>query len=139
MLGTDTLVCATVFYVFACSATATPVVKVLDSEAIILHSSSVSNPQKGSYAYSFDTSNGIRVEESGVQKRFRHEDSSEEQFGTVSKGRYSFTFPDDTIMTVNWVADENGYQPKITYSTPIIHLPEPNDDLEVTTTINTPF
>jgi hypothetical protein len=31
-------------------------------------------------------------------------------------------------MTVNWVADENGFQPKITYGTPTILLPQPDDN-----------
>jgi hypothetical protein len=33
-----------------------------------------------------------------------------EEIGTVSKGAYSFTTPDGVILTVNWVADENGFQ-----------------------------
>jgi len=36
-------------------------------------------------------------------------------------------------MTVNWVADENGFQPKITYGTPTI-LPEPDDNEGTTIT-----
>ena len=34
-----------------------------------------------------------------------------EDIGTVSRGSYSYTAPDGTPITVNWVADENGFQP----------------------------
>ncbi len=33
-----------------------------------------------------------------------------EDIGTVSKGSYSYTSPDGVVLTVNWVADENGFQ-----------------------------
>merc|ERR1712071_580574 len=34
----------------------------------------------------------------------------EREDGTVSKGSYSFTAEDGVVLTVNWVADENGFQ-----------------------------
>jgi len=30
--------------------------------------------------------------------------------GPVKNGSYSYTAPDGTLITVNWVADENGFQ-----------------------------
>jgi hypothetical protein len=40
------------------------------------------------------------------------ESDSQEQVGTgaISRGSYSFTTPDGVVLTVNWVADENGFQ-----------------------------
>ena len=44
------------------------------------------------------------------------ESDSREQVGTgaisgaISRGSYSFTTPDGVVLTVNWVADENGFQ-----------------------------
>ena len=56
------------------------------------------------YFNSYETENGIKVSESGVQKQIGDE------AGTVSQG--SFSFPDDEgkTVSVNWVADENGFQ-----------------------------
>ena len=33
-----------------------------------------------------------------------------EERGTVSRGTYSYTEPEGRVITVNWVADENGFQ-----------------------------
>ena len=54
------------------------------------------------------------MEESGNQKLITATES-----GTVSRGSYSYTAPDGQVVTVNWVADENGFQPQGT------HLPTP--------------
>ena len=64
------------------------------------------------YNCSYESENGIKVEESGEQKVIGDE------AGTVSKG--SFSYPDEGVtITVNWVADENGFQAKGD------HLPTP--------------
>ena len=63
-------------------------------------------------AYSYEADNGIKVEESGVQKQIGFE------AGTVSRGSYSFP-ADGESFTVNWVADENGFQARGS------HLPTP--------------
>ena len=55
----------------------------------------------------FESDNGIKVEESGSQKQVGEK---AEDAGTVSKGSYSFTDAEGTVFTVNWVADENGFQ-----------------------------
>jgi hypothetical protein len=57
--------------------------------------------------YSYETENGIKVQEQGIQKRVG---PKPEDIGTVSRGSYSYTAPDGTVLTVNWVADENGFQ-----------------------------
>ena len=56
---------------------------------------------------SFESADGIKVEASGKQKKVG---PKPEDIGTVSKGSYSYTAPDGTVLTVNWVADENGFQ-----------------------------
>ena len=55
----------------------------------------------------FESEDGTKVEESGSQKQIGE---TEEEIGTVSKGSYSFTAEDGVVLTVNWVADENGFQ-----------------------------
>ena len=64
---------------------------------------------------SYETENGIVVSESGVQKQIG---AKADEAGTVSQGSYSFP-EDGRRYTVNWVADENGFQAKGD------HLPTP--------------
>jgi hypothetical protein len=61
----------------------------------------------GSYSFSFESEDGTKVEEVGEQKLVGPEP---EDIGTVSRGSYSHTGPDNVVVTVNWVADENGFQ-----------------------------
>jgi len=56
---------------------------------------------------SYETENGIKVQESGVQKQIG---ATPEESGTVSKGSYSYTSPEGQLITVNWIADQNGFQ-----------------------------
>ena len=56
---------------------------------------------------SFESADGTKVSENGNQKQVG---PKPEDIGTVSKGSYSFTTPDGVVLTVNWVADENGFQ-----------------------------
>ena len=55
----------------------------------------------------FESDNGIKVEESGSQKQVG---DKPEEAGTVSKGSYSYTSGEGVVLTINWVADENGFQ-----------------------------
>jgi hypothetical protein len=48
------------------------------------------------------------VEVTGSQKQIG---ADPENAGTVAKGSYSYTAPDGAKISVNWVADENGFQP----------------------------
>jgi len=60
----------------------------------------------------YETSDGTTVQESGVQKQVG------ENIAIVSKGTYSYVTMDGFRITVNWIADENGFQPTI-HQTPI--------------------
>jgi len=84
-----------------------------DAEPIkIIKQSQEHDTESGKYSFSYESENGIKVEESGEQKVIGDE------AGTVSKG--SFSYPDEGVtITVNWVADENGFQAKGD------HLPTP--------------
>ena len=56
------------------------------------------------------------MEESGSLKQVG---ATPEESGIVSKGSYSYTSPEGQVITVNWIADENGFQPSGD------HLPTP--------------
>merc|ERR550517_1628267 len=57
---------------------------------------------------SFEGANGIKMSEEGEQKYFG--DKEEESYGSFSRGSYSYELEGVTY-TINWVADENGFQP----------------------------
>ncbi|XP_055628616.1 cuticle protein CP14.6-like [Toxorhynchites rutilus septentrionalis] len=61
----------------------------------------------GGYAYQIETSNGIQAQETGEVKSF-----PEDVVAVVVKGSYSYTGPDGEVYTVNYIADENGFQPE---------------------------
>merc|ERR1711928_195044 len=63
--------------------------------------------ETGKYSYNFEAANGIKLNEEGEQKRFGNEP---EEVGSIARGSYSYELEGVTY-TVNWVADENGFQP----------------------------
>jgi opacity protein-like surface antigen len=63
----------------------------------------------GSYSFSYAAENGINVEESGSQRQIDPLDA--DSVGTIMRGSYSFVADDGKTYTVNWIADENGFQP----------------------------
>jgi len=63
----------------------------------------------GAYNFSFETEDGVKRSESGSQKQIDPEDP--ESVGTVMRGSYSYVEADGTVIKVDWVADENGFQP----------------------------
>merc|ERR1711972_760770 len=73
---------------------------------LIVKSSSVNDPEKGIYSYSFEGANGIILSADGQQKQIGEK---EEEAGVVSKGSYSYQM-DGMTYTVDWVADENGFR-----------------------------
>ncbi|XP_046463090.1 endocuticle structural glycoprotein SgAbd-3-like [Daphnia pulex] len=78
-----------------------------DKKPIEIVSSNSEMNADGSYSFDFESADGTKVSESGSQKQVG---PKPEDIGTVSKGSYSFTTPDGVVLTVNWVADENGFQ-----------------------------
>ena len=56
---------------------------------------------------SFESADGIKVEESGRNKQI-----SADASGMAAEGSFSYTAPDGTVVKLTWVADENGFQPK---------------------------
>ncbi|XP_055595185.1 endocuticle structural glycoprotein SgAbd-8-like [Uranotaenia lowii] len=63
------------------------------------------NPD-GTYSWSYETGNGIQAEEQGFLKN-----AGTEQAAQVAQGEYSYTAPDGQLIRVQYIADENGFQP----------------------------
>jgi hypothetical protein len=60
----------------------------------------------GNYDFSFDEENGAHREEQGTQEFNGEEDVN------VIRGSYSYISPEGESITVNYIADENGFQPQ---------------------------
>ncbi|XP_034824287.1 uncharacterized protein [Maniola hyperantus] len=76
----------------------------------------------GTYKFSYETGNGIVREETAYEKILpRARDASSSEGGEdddgdnneihVQRGSYSYTAPDGTLISVSYIADENGFQP----------------------------
>merc|ERR1712127_422349 len=78
----------------------------------ILKSERVMNDD-GSYAFSYESADGISRTETGEQKQIgdKPEDS-----GSTAQGTISRKAPNGKTVTMTFTADENGYQPKVTVS-----------------------
>ena len=61
--------------------------------------------EDGSFQYGFETTDPIQQDVAGQIKQIG------EEFGVVMQGSYSYQSPEGQTITVNWVADENGFQP----------------------------
>merc|ERR1712137_62385 len=72
----------------------------------ILRSAQLSD-ETGKYSFNYETGNGIVLKEEGEQKLIG---DKPEEVGSFSRGSYSYDLEGVTY-TVNWVADENGFQP----------------------------
>ncbi|KAF4520090.1 hypothetical protein B566_EDAN014195 [Ephemera danica] len=70
---------------------------------------------EGSYNWAYETANEIVAEEKGYLKN-RGVEGQEAQ---VAEGSYSYTDPEGRRITVTYIADENGFQPRGD------HLPTP--------------
>ncbi|ALC41597.1 Cpr49Ag [Drosophila busckii] len=88
--------------------------------ASIIKQDNVNNAD-GSFNSSYETSNGIRVENVGYLKKIivpKTETSDgqvideHEELVLVQTGSYSYSDPDGNIITLRYVADENGFQPQ---------------------------
>ena len=64
------------------------------------------NPD-GSYKWSYETGNGITAEEEGHLKNAGSENEAMEAIGM-----FAYTAPDGTPIRLEYIANENGFQPK---------------------------
>ncbi|KAH1014271.1 hypothetical protein HUJ04_003132 [Dendroctonus ponderosae] len=80
----------------------------------IVSESNELNPD-GSFSYSYVSGDGSQAQAQGYLKNAGQKDTEAE----VIQGSYSYTAPDGTPITVNWVADENGFRAEGA------HLPTP--------------
>ncbi|XP_066144075.1 cuticle protein CP14.6-like [Euwallacea fornicatus] len=103
------------------------------STPVPIISQSAETKEDGGFSYSFETGNGIKVEESGSLKEGPpslqgRSAGSEGEDGNntllVLQGSFSYTGPDGHVYSVKYVADENGFQPEGD------HLPTPPPGLE---------
>lgn len=69
----------------------------------------------GNFNYNFKTSNGINQNANGQLKDITvpavDGQGPQAGKGAVQTGSFSYTAPDGTPVKVDWVADENGFQP----------------------------
>ncbi|XP_030747948.1 endocuticle structural glycoprotein SgAbd-2-like [Sitophilus oryzae] len=71
----------------------------------IVSESNELNPD-GSFSYSYVSGDGSQAQAQGYLKNQGQKDAEAE----VIQGSYSYTAPDGTPITVNWIADENGFR-----------------------------
>ncbi|KAG4077034.1 hypothetical protein HA402_016021 [Bradysia odoriphaga] len=69
----------------------------------------------GSYKWAYETGNGIAAEEQGFLKNAGVPDAEAQ----VAQGQFSYTAPDGQVIRLQYIADENGFQPQGE------HLPTP--------------
>ncbi|KAF0311733.1 Larval cuticle protein LCP-22 [Amphibalanus amphitrite] len=62
--------------------------------------------EDGSFQYNFETSDPILVDSAGQQRQIG------DQAGIVMQGSYTFRTPEGQQVTIDWVADEKGFQPR---------------------------
>ncbi|XP_050307417.1 endocuticle structural glycoprotein ABD-4-like [Anthonomus grandis grandis] len=67
--------------------------------------------EDGSYKWSFATANQIVAEAQGFQKRLKDPSDPKEPEGQVAQGQYKYVDLDGKTIQLNYVADENGFQP----------------------------
>ncbi|CAG9769031.1 unnamed protein product [Ceutorhynchus assimilis] len=89
------------------------------STPIPIVSQSAETKEDGGFSYSFETGNGIKVEESGTLKQgapqARSLDGGNETSSdtvVVLQGSFSYTAPDGQVINLKYIADENGFQPE---------------------------
>ncbi|XP_055318517.1 larval cuticle protein 65Ag1-like [Sitodiplosis mosellana] len=101
-----------VFAALFAVALAAPQSNPADAQATIVEQNSDIDPQ-GNFQYSSKTSNGISAQEQGQLKPNPAPKSAEDPSAFIAvQGSFSYTGPDGQQYTVNYVADENGFQPQ---------------------------
>ncbi|XP_001656601.2 cuticle protein CP14.6 [Aedes aegypti] len=100
-------------------ASAAPPLNQKDAESQIVSQNSDIQPD-GSFNYAFETGNGIKVEDQGTirQVKVPKTDATGRAIGedvipvSVQTGSFQYTAPDGQIITIKYIADENGFQPQ---------------------------
>merc|ERR1712135_48727 len=80
---------------------------------VAIISSSADGDLNGNYKFNFETEDGVKRDQEGSLKQITDE-------GAVASGSYSYTDPDGNVVSLSFVADENGFQPTGD------HLPKPH-------------
>ncbi|CAB3236685.1 unnamed protein product [Arctia plantaginis] len=86
--------------------------KGTEADAVIVKQNADVLPDQ--YSYEYETSNGIAAQERGALKNVGREDEAIEV-----QGSNSYRAPGGEQISINYIADENGYQPQGA------HLPTP--------------
>lgn len=76
-----------------------------DSQATLV-SSTFGDDGAGNVNYAFETSNGIKQEASGQLKDVTVQETQQQAKVEALRGTFSYTAPDGTPITVEWIADE---------------------------------
>ncbi|XP_029709547.2 cuticle protein CP14.6-like [Aedes albopictus] len=90
-----------------------------DADSQVVSQNSDIQPD-GSFSYAFETDNGIKVDDQGTIKQVKvpKTDASGKSIGedvvpvSVQTGSFQYTAPDGQVLTIKYVADENGFQPQ---------------------------
>ncbi|EAT45453.1 AAEL003274-PA [Aedes aegypti] len=98
---------------------AAPPLNQKDADSQIVSQNSDIQPD-GSFSYAFETGNGIKVEDQGTirQVKVPKTDATGRAIGedvvpvSVQTGSFQYTAPDGQILTIKYIADENGFQPQ---------------------------
>ncbi|XP_015114983.1 cuticle protein CP14.6 [Diachasma alloeum] len=77
---------------------------------IVRQSQDGPNPD-GSYSYSYETSNGINVEEQGSLQPASNPDAENKEANSV-QGSYAYPDENGNLIQVTYTAGENGFQPE---------------------------
>ncbi|XP_017774728.1 PREDICTED: larval cuticle protein LCP-17-like [Nicrophorus vespilloides] len=83
-----------------------------DSQVQILRQESDINPD-GSYTFAYETENGISAQEQGHIVQI-----NKDQVAKTAQGSFQYTSPEGQPISIQYVADENGYQPQGDLPTP---------------------
>ncbi|XP_043066817.2 endocuticle structural glycoprotein SgAbd-2 isoform X2 [Drosophila bipectinata] len=81
------------------------------AQARIVEQANDVNYGAGTYAYSYETENGIHGEEKGIPVNTGNREDQEEQV----EGAYSYITPEGLRVGVKYLADANGFRPVVTY------------------------